>query len=83
MLLPFLKFGLRTAKQTLQTQIYYRIVALFDFKYFRLVLKSKRNAGLFSNLVWRTDMRGERWGGQGQAGQTEIYYRIVHFYGRK
>jgi len=63
--------------------IYYRIVHFQYFRCFRLVLKSKRNAGLFSNLVWRTDMRGERWGGQGQASQTEIYYRIVHFYGFK
>ena len=50
---------------------------------FRLVLRSKRNVALFSNFAWRTDMRGERWGGQGQASQTEIYYRIVHFYGFK
>ena len=56
---------------------------MFYFKCFRLVLKSKGNASLFSNFAWRTDTRGERSGGQGQPSQTEIYYRIVHFYSFK
>ena len=79
----FLNFTCGRREQTKQTQIYYRIVHFSYFKCFRLVLKSKGNAGLFSNFVWRTDMRGERSGGQGQPSQTEIYYRIVHFYGFK
>ena len=48
-------------------------------KCFRLILKSKGNARLFSNFVWRTDGRGAG-GRRGQTCQTEIYYRIVYFY---
>ena len=65
--------------QTNQTKIYYRIVHFYYFKCFRLVLKSKGNACLFSTFVfWRTDGRGAG-GRRGQTCQTEIYYRIVHF----
>jgi len=64
----------------LSRHIYYRIVHLFDFKYFLWLLQSKGNAGLFSNLVCQTDMREADGRGQGQPSQTEIYYRIVHFY---
>ena len=48
---PFLKlcFG----DQTKQTKLYYRIVFFYYFKCFRLVLKSKGNASLFSNFVWQ------------------------------
>ena len=70
-------------RQTKQTQIYYTIVHFYIFKCSRLVLKSKGNAGLFSNFVSRMDMRGDRSGGQGQPSHTEIYYRIVYFYGFK
>ena len=74
---PFLKLCL--GDQTKQTKIYYRIVHFYYFKCFRLVLKSKGNARLFSNFVWRTDGRGAG-GRRGQTCQTEIYYRIVYFY---
>ena len=69
----------RRREQTKQTQIYYRIVHFYYFKCFRLVLKSKGTARLFSNLVWGTDGRGAG-GRRGQTCQTEIYYRIVYFY---
>ena len=42
-------------------------------------MKSKGNARLFSNFVWRTDGRGAG-GRRGQTCQTEIYFMIVHFY---
>ena len=58
---------------------YYRIVYFYYFKCFRLVLKSKANASLFSNFAWRTDGRGAG-GRKGQTCQTEIYYRIVYVY---
>ena len=39
--------------QTCQTEIYYRIVYFYCFKCFGLILKSKGNASLFSNVVWQ------------------------------
>ena len=93
---PFFNYVWRTdgrgasgrSHQTKQANIYYRIVYFYDFKCFRLVLKSKGHARLFSkfnrkrtpflNCVWLPDGRGA--GGQGQTSQTEIYYRIVYFY---
>ena len=70
---PFFKFCLASGRseQTKQTKIYYRIVHFYYFNCFRLVLKSKGNAGLFSNFV-----SGKR----EQTKQTQIYYRIVHFF---
>ena len=85
---PFFKFCLadgyardgRAARVSLARRKY--ILGLFFFivsNTFCYHQKSKGNAGLFSNFVLRTDMRGDRSGGQGQPSQTEIYYRIVHF----
>ena len=48
-------------------------------KCFRLVLKNKGNASLFSNFVWRAVGRGAG-GRRGQPCQTEIYFMFVHFY---
>ena len=76
--MPFLTLCL--GDQTKQTKIYYSIVYFYYFKCFRLVLKSKGNARLFSNFVWRTDGRGAGGGRRGQTCLTEIYYRIVYFY---
>ena len=55
------------------------IVHLYGFQNFRIVLKSKGNASVFSNFVWRTDGRGAS-GRRDQTCETEIYFMIVHFY---
>ena len=50
---PHLFSKLCLGDQTKQTKIYYRIVYFYCFKCFRIVLKSKGNARLFSNFVWQ------------------------------
>ena len=65
--------------QSKETKIYYGIVYFFYLKCFRLVLKRKGNARLFSNLVWHTDGRGAG-GRRGHTCETEIYFMIVMFY---
>ena len=56
---PFFKFGLGKEMLTIleilfggrQTEIYFRIVYFYCLKCFRIIVKSTRKAGLFSNFV--------------------------------
>ena len=76
---PHLFSKLCLGDQSKETKIYYRIVYFYDFKCFRLVLKSKGNARFFFQILFGIRMGGGLAGGGAKTWQTEIYYRIVYF----
>ena len=69
--------------QTSQAEIYYRIVRVYSFKCFLLVLNSKGHAHTFFLFFWAGGWAKGRAGAQGQTSHTETYYRIVFFYSFK